>query len=217
MLTYPRLVRANARNRFAQPGSKGPGNFVKMHIVHCVSSYWLLRVDFGPQFPHVAITHADKMHLRCQSPRATGQSQALDSWGDPLPHESQRLSIYPAEFRHLLSFGRRGVERVHLRDSDRLIDSRDSDKETENESQTPVNQMSLVSKVPRVSISTRQLKQTSQQMNLALQMTPFQQHRSIIFGIPHAVVSATDAVGPAISGLIPMPVVCTSPSRRRCL
>ena len=111
----------------------------------------LLKVDFGPQSPYVAITHADKMHLRCQSPRATGQSQALDSWGDPLPHESQCLSIYPAEFRHLLSFGRRGVERVHLRDSDRLIDSRDSDKETENESQTPVNQTSLVSKVPRVS------------------------------------------------------------------
>ena len=46
-----------------------------------------------------------EMHLRCQSPRATGQSQALDSWGDPLPNESQCLSIYPAEFRHLLSFG----------------------------------------------------------------------------------------------------------------
>src|SRR5215472_16676909 len=49
------------------------------------------------------------MHLRCQSPRATGQSQALDSWRDPLPHESQCLSINPAEFRHLLSVGRRGI------------------------------------------------------------------------------------------------------------
>jgi len=154
MLTYPRLVRANARNRFAQPGSKGPGNFVKMHNVHCVSSYWLLRVDFGPQFPHVAITHADEMRLRCQSPRATGQSQALDSWGDPLPNESQCPSIYPAEFRHLLSFGQSTYQ--NLGGVYPLC--------------TPT---SLVSKFARVSISTRQLKQTRQHLNLALQMTPF--------------------------------------------
>ena len=61
------------------------------------------------------------------------------------------VNCYPAEFRHLLSFGRRGAERVDLRDSDTLIDSRDSKKETEKESQTPVNQTSLASKFERVS------------------------------------------------------------------
>jgi len=50
-----------------------------------------------------------------------------------------------------------------------LIDSRDSKKETEKESQTPVNQTSLASKFARVSFSTRQLKQTRQHLNLALQ------------------------------------------------
>src|SRR5215831_10654396 len=82
------------------------------------------------------------------------------------------VNYYPAEFRHLLSFGRRGAERVDFRDSDTLIDSRDSKKETERESQTPVNQTSLASKFARVSISARQLKQTRQHLNLALQMTP---------------------------------------------
>src|SRR5215468_2999856 len=35
------------------------------------------------------------------------------------------VNCYPAKFRHLLSFGRRGAERVDLRDSDTLIDSRE--------------------------------------------------------------------------------------------
>src|SRR6516164_4880143 len=95
-----------------------------------------------------------EMHLRCQSPRATGQSQALDSWGDPLPNESQCLSIYPAEFRHLLSFGQSTYQ--NLGGVYPLC--------------TPT---SLVSKFARVSISTRQLKQTRQHLNLALQMAPF--------------------------------------------
>jgi NAD(P)-dependent dehydrogenase (short-subunit alcohol dehydrogenase family) len=63
------------------------------------------------------------------------------------------VNCYPAKFRHLLSFGRRGAERVDLRDSDTLIDSRDSKKETEKESQTPVNQTSLASKFACVSRS----------------------------------------------------------------
>jgi hypothetical protein len=112
-----------------------------------------------------------------------------------------RLSIYPAEFRHLLSFGRRGAEPVHLRDSDTLIDSRDSKKETERESQTPINQTSLVSKFARRASrfdTTIEANPATPEFGTAND-TLFQQHRSIIFGIPRAVVSATDAVGLAIS------------------
>ena len=64
------------------------------------------------------------------------------------------VNCHPAEFRHLLSLGRRGAERLDLRDSDTLIDSRDSKAETEKESQTPVNQTSLA-KSSRASLFRR--------------------------------------------------------------